>query len=148
MTRSQTLRFSSENELLAHQQRRERFKSGTLHLPERDVLASVLEFCRLDPRVAWAKRMNAGVTKYKDAAGVERWVRFGFAGLSDVIGQLQRRAGERVGAFLAIECKSDTGRVEPEQAAFIETVRSLGGCAGVARNATDAKSIIDEFWQQ
>ena len=51
MTRTQTLRFSSENELLAHRQRRERFKAGTLHLPERDVLASVLELCRLDPRV-------------------------------------------------------------------------------------------------
>ena len=44
--------------------------------------------------------------------------------------------------FIAIEVKSSTGRVRPEQARFLAAVKALGGLAGVARSVEDARKII------
>lgn len=41
----------------------------------------------------------------------------------------------------AIEVKTPTGRVRPEQTAFLEMVRSKGGRAGIARSVDDALKI-------
>ena len=43
----------------------------------------------------------------------------------------------------AIEVKTPTGRVRPEQEAFLEMVRSNGGRAGVARSVDDALRIAN-----
>jgi hypothetical protein len=56
----------------------------------------------------------------------DRWVRFGLKGSSDIIGVLPD------GKFLAVEMKARHGRLSPEQSAFIEKVRGLGGVAVVA----------------
>ena len=60
-------------------------------------------------------------------------------GSSDLLGWSQR---DGVAVFTAVEVKTDTGRVTPEQAAFIETVRGAGGIAGVARSVDDARELI------
>ncbi len=80
-----------------------------------------------------AFRNNCG--SLKDPRGM--WVRFGVAnpGGSDLIGWTH------AGRFLAIEVKTATGRVRPEQIAFIKTVREFGGYAGIARSAQDAQDI-------
>lgn len=46
------------------------------------------------------------------------------------------------GAFLAVEVKTKTGRVSPEQQRFINAVRAAGGIAGVARSVEDALELI------
>jgi hypothetical protein len=67
-------------------------------------------------------------------------------GSSDSIGLSSRlilpeHVGRRVAVFSAVEFKAAT-RPTPEQASFIQMVRSLGGLAGVARSVEEAKAIV------
>lgn len=68
-----------------------------------------------------------------------RLIRYGVGdkGGSDLIGITKS------GRFLAIEVKSQTGRVRPDQTNFILAIRSKGGYAGVARSAEDALRIAE-----
>ena len=67
-----------------------------------------------------------------------RRIRFGVGGPggSDLIGW----SGGAI--FIAIEVKSERGRVRPEQKAFIDAVRAAGGRAGIARSVDEAIQII------
>jgi uncharacterized membrane protein len=68
----------------------------------------------------------------------ERYIKCGFPGLSDLIGQLKD------GRFLAVECKREVGgRVSDVQQAFLDLVANNGGVSGVARSIEDAQRIID-----
>ena len=60
-------------------------------------------------------------------------------GFSDLFGWVRRNG---IAQFLAIECKSENGRVSDEQAHFLSVVSAAGGLAGVARSADDALRII------
>jgi len=69
-------------------------------------------------------------------------------GFSDLIGVTpvtvtEQMIGQVLGVFVAIENKTDTGIVSPEQEKFIKNIRSVGGRAGVARCAEDALKIVD-----
>ena len=99
--------------------------------PEGGVVKAVLELLTCHQKVAWAQRMNTGALKTKD-----RFVRFGFRGCADIIGQLKD------GRFLAIECKSHRGLLTDEQEAFLERVRKYGGISGLARSVDDAQAIL------
>jgi hypothetical protein len=46
------------------------------------------------------------------------------------------------GRFLAVEVKTTTGRLRPEQQRFIDAVNAKGGIAGVARSVEDALQLI------
>ena len=46
--------------------------------------------------------------------------------------------GQQVAVFTSIEVKTPTGRIRPEQQAWLETVQAAGGIAGVARSVEDA----------
>lgn len=74
-----------------------------------------------------------------------RAIKLGVTGISDLIGWSPLFTGARtkpLALFTAIEGKSATGRVRPEQAAFIETVLRCGGRAGIARSVEEAGRII------
>lgn len=45
------------------------------------------------------------------------------------------------GKALGVEVKTPTGRVRPEQIAFIQMIRIAGGYAGIARSVEDAIAI-------
>lgn len=47
------------------------------------------------------------------------------------------------GRFLAIEVKSKTGRVSPEQVAFLSEVKRAGGIALVARSVEDVRAALE-----
>ena len=77
-------------------------------------------------------RNNTGVLN--DANG--RPIKFGLCkGSADLIGIAKD------GRFLAVECKTRTGRVRPEQELFIAAVQKAGGRAGVARSVQDSLKI-------
>lgn len=77
-------------------------------------------------------RNNTGILKDKTG----RPIKFGLCkGSSDLIGLTPS------GQFLAVECKTATGRFRPEQTAFIDAVRKKGGRAGIARSVEDALKI-------
>lgn len=98
---------------------------------EADVLKAVLQALALHPRVAWAERMQSGAGKLVRKGGASQFLRFGFRGCPDVLGQLKD------GRALAVECKRPSGTTTPEQAAFLECVNANGGLALVARSADD-----------
>lgn len=94
--------------------------------PEAAALVEVLKALRAHPTVAWCERMNSGAAKIGS-----RYVRFGWPGCPDVLGQL------RDGRLLGVEVKAPEGRLRPEQALFLERIRASGGVAFVARDCRD-----------
>jgi len=74
-----------------------------------------------------------------------RLVTFGLArGSADLIGWRSitvtpAMVGTRLAIFTSIEVKTPTGRVRPEQQAWLETVQQAGGIAIVARSVPDAE---------
>lgn len=93
---------------------------------EAAALVEVLKALVTHPAVAWCERMNSGAARIG-----ARFVRFGFKGCPDVLGQL------RDGRLLGVEVKSQTGRLRPEQAVVLERIREAGGVAFVARDLRD-----------
>jgi hypothetical protein len=79
-----------------------------------------------------------------------RLVTFGLArGSADLIGWrtvvvTPEMVGQRLAVFTSIEVKTPTGRLRPEQQAWLGVVRGAGGVAGVARSVGDALQIIDQ----
>ena len=94
--------------------------------PEAAALVEVLKAVRTHPLVAWAERQNSGAAKVGG-----RFIRFGWPGCPDVLGQMKD------GRLLGVEVKSRTGCLRPEQAVFLERIRGAGGVAFVARDLRD-----------
>ena len=76
-----------------------------------------------------------------------RLVTFGLArGSADLIGWrtvtiTQAMVGTRIAVFTSIEVKTPTGRMRPEQQAWLAVVQGAGGIAGIARSVDDALRI-------
>ena len=100
--------------------------------PEAAALVEVLKALRTHPAVAWCERMNSGAAKVEG-----RFIRFGFKGCPDVLGQL------RDGRLLGVEVKAQAGRLRPEQALFLERIRCAGGVAFVARDCRDVREQLN-----
>ena len=60
-------------------------------------------------------------------------------GVPDILGILPD------GRFLAIEVKTQTGKVSPEQGDFIRQANTLGGLALVARSLDDVKAHLEDY---
>jgi hypothetical protein len=77
-----------------------------------------------------------------------RPVQFGLCkGSADLIGYrtitiTPDMVGQQVAVFLSIEVKTPTGRIRPEQQAWLDTIQAAGGIAGVARSVEDALRIM------
>ena len=78
-----------------------------------------------------------------------RLVTFGLArGSADLIGWrtvvvTPDMVGQRLAVFTSIEVKTPTGRLRPEQRAWLGVVRGAGGVAGVVRSVDDALQIVE-----
>lgn len=105
--------------------------------PEADVLPSLLQALPFFKRVAWFERMNvaAGKLVFKDGT-TSRFMRFGFKGCGDIIGQLID------GRFLSIEAKRRSGVSSDDQIAFAARVNANGGKAFVARSIDDLREHL------
>ena len=77
-----------------------------------------------------------------------RPVQFGLArGSADLIGWrtitiTPEMVGQQLAVFTSIEVKTPTGRIRPEQQAWLDTVQTAGGIAGIARSIRDANEIL------
>jgi len=68
-----------------------------------------------------------------------RRVRYGLCvGSADIIGILAP-----AGRFVALEVKTATGRVSPDQVRFLQLVRNRGGFAAVVRSVDDARAALE-----
>lgn len=94
--------------------------------PEAAALVEVMKALSAHPAVAWCERMNSGAMRIG-----KRFVRFGWKGCPDVLGQLKD------GRLLGVEVKAEKGRLRPEQTIFLERIRLAGGVAFMARDCRD-----------
>ena len=101
--------------------------------PEAAALCEVLKALRAHPAVIWCERMNTGAAKVGN-----RFIRFGFTGCPDVLGQL------RDGRLLGVEVKAPKGKLRPEQALFLERINEAGGLGFVARNCRDVSDALKQ----
>jgi hypothetical protein len=117
-----------------------------LEASERQILAAILRYLRVERRVSWFERFNtgAGVAESMDKHGRvrRRFIRFAFKGCSDILGQLAD------GRLLAIEVKSRLGVISDEQAVFIARVKAAGGFALVARSVDDVVAALNTYWSR
>jgi len=93
---------------------------------EAGALIEVLRALKSHSCVAWCERQNTGAMRIG-----KRFIRFGWPGCSDLIGQMQD------GRFLAVEVKAPAGKPTAEQTAFLSQINSNGGVGFVARNCAD-----------
>ena len=98
--------------------------------PEGRVKAACLRYLAGRGIEAWNNPTGAA------KVGPDRWMSFGRKGSSDIIGLLPG------GRFLAVEVKAPGGRLSPEQAEFLETVRGMGGLAVVARSRAELDAAL------
>lgn len=101
--------------------------------PEAAALREVLKALETHSAVAWCERMNSGAFRIG-----KRFVRFGWKGCPDVLGQLKD------GRLLGVEVKAAAGKLRPEQAIFLERIRLAGGMAFVARDSRDVSRELDK----
>jgi len=99
---------------------------------EREVQDAALKLCKHHPSVAWLARMNTGAMQ----AG-ERFVRFGFPGLSDLLGQTTD------GLIIAIEVKRPGEKPTAQQQEFLNIVAINKGVSGCAHSAQEAWDILE-----
>ena len=99
---------------------------------EAAALVEVLKALRTHPAVAWCERMNSGAARMG-----ARFVRFGWPGCPDVLGQLKD------GRLLGVEVKAPAGRLRPAQVVFLERIRAAGGVGFVARDCRDVLRALD-----
>ena len=100
--------------------------------PEAAALCEVLKALRAHPAVVWCERMNTGAARVGG-----RFIRFGFTGCPDVLGQL------RDGRLLGVEVKAPKGTLRPEQAVMLSRIAGAGGVAFVARDCRDVMRELE-----
>lgn len=101
--------------------------------PEAAALVEVLKALNAHPTVAWCERMNSGAVRIG-----KRFVRFGWPGCPDVLGQLKD------GRLIGVEVKASKGKLRPEQIIFLERIRCAGGVAFMARDYLDVFCELDK----
>lgn len=97
---------------------------------------------------ALALRNNTGLFKTFDGRTVQAGMGTGTSDLIGLVSHVVTPAdvGRTVGVFLAIEVKTEIGRLRAEQEAFLSQVSRMGGVGGIARSDEDAISLISKKW--
>jgi hypothetical protein len=83
---------------------------------ESEVQKAIMAYLKLHIKVAWVCRNNVGSMQIEG-----RYVKFGFKGFSDVIGQMKD------GRFLAVEIKRPGKMPTQSQEIFLKMVQDNGG---------------------
>lgn len=89
------------------------------HVLETHLVSEVEAYLKRIPE-AYCWRQNVGGAKVIGRGGKPRVMRFGFAGIADIIGCYK-------GRFLAIECKIKKNKQSDQQIAFQENLEAAGG---------------------
>ncbi|MCL2293794.1 MAG: VRR-NUC domain-containing protein [Spirochaetes bacterium] len=100
--------------------------------PEKTVVKECLEYLRLMGIYAW--RNNTGAVKIDG----NRFLNFGLPGSSDITGILKG------GIFIAVECKSDKGKLSEQQKIFMAKIKEQGGLAVLAHSFKDVEKALIE----
>ena len=105
--------------------------------PANDLVNACLDALRLHGCVAW--RAN-NVPVYDPKRGVYRKFN-GRKGVADVLGVSAKLGGR----LIAVEAKSGSGKLSPDQRAFLADVEAAGGISIVARSVGDVLDRLKEL---
>ena len=107
---------------------------------ESDIVRGCLDYLKLRRIMSW--RQNAGVIPLPNGG-----VRFsGLRGVSDILGIWPQTCSHgKQGVFLAVEVKTDVGRVSEAQREFLKAVNDNGGLGLVVRSVDDLAKQLEEF---
>lgn len=97
-------------------------------MTEHEVKKEIMAYLTVKQIYHW--RNNTGMGR--------KYVYFGLKGSADILGILPD------GRFLAIECKSATGKQSPEQIVFQDNVNANNGLYILARSVDDIKRELPE----
>ena len=129
--------FTAEQDKTRRQERQLAKRKGgqadKIFVSEALVLRACMDVLEASPIVKIWWRQNTGAGKL--ASG--RYVKFSFAGASDLMGVL------RNGLFLAVECKATGKKASPEQHAFLDNVIGAGGKGFVVDDAKDLLNALN-----
>jgi len=104
---------------------------------ETNLKNNILEASFFYPNDVSLWKMNVGAAVYEGKNGKKRFVRFGFKGLSDILGIHKIK-----GKLIAIECKIWPNTLEPAQEDFRELVISSSGIYVLAYELEDWKQVL------
>lgn len=104
---------------------------------EADVLRACLDWLALHKIMSW-RNNTTGVydptrKRFRAFAGLR--------GVADILGCVSRSHGGG-GRLLAVECKSATGKLSPDQESFLDAVRAAGGLAFVVRDVCELEAAL------
>jgi hypothetical protein len=102
-------------------------------VPESDVLRAVLDYAFRIGAYAWRNNTGAIKAQYK---GRDRYIQFSEVGAADVFCIYR-------GQFIAIECKTETGRQSDEQKAWQMQIERAGGTYVLCR-PSNWEQVISE----
>lgn len=90
-------------------------------------------------------RNNVGLFKTQDGRNVQTGL---CVGSSDLIGFQSiiitpEMVGQKIAVFTAIEVKTESGKVSPQQEKFIEMVACFGGIGAIVRSVDDAMAVLE-----
>ena len=106
---------------------------------ESDIQAAILIYITSLPG-SYFERRNTGASKYRDANGKERLVRFGVKGAPDIQGVLKTQWG---GQAIGIECKRlKGGKQSTEQKQWQRNFERAGGIYILARSVDDVRDRL------
>lgn len=103
---------------------------------ERQITHSIIEYLNYQGYFCW--RENVGAMELPNKNGTTRMVKFGKAGISDIIGLSKK------GRFIAVEVKrpETMKRVTPAQDSFLQMIRDYGGIGIVASSVEDVQKQL------
>ena len=106
---------------------------------ESDIQAAILIYVTSRPG-SYFERRNTGASKYRDANGKERLVRFGVKGAPDIQGVLKTEWG---GQAIGIECKRLKGGIQSsDQKQWQRNFERGGGIYILARSVDDVRDRL------
>ncbi len=107
---------------------------------EAAVLRECLNFLALHKIMAWRSSNHA--VKRVDRKGRTFHAFHGLRGVSDIIAVLGPHADHPGGRMLCLEVKGPKGKLSPEQAIFLDVIRSFGGLALVVRSSKELEDAL------
>jgi hypothetical protein len=111
------------------------YRMTTERTTESAILRACLDYLRLRGFMAW--RNNTGAYSVQSGAKT-RYVRYGAVGSGDIFAVLPG------GRFLSVECKAVRGVPTDAQEQWIDSIRAVGGIAGVVRGVDDLDGMLKE----
>lgn len=107
-------------------------------MKEQDLVNQCLQWLHLAGVFAWRCNSGAVAGEYK---GKRRFVKFqSINGVSDILGVIPPN-----GQLLAVECKSDRGKLRSSQEAFLSAVQAAGGLVIVVRSLDTLVVVLKEY---